>query len=612
MSKRTRVDSADLEHSITSSISTTKRARRTDATLTFKPIKTASQAAAAAVDADPPFAQLLAAQTSTVANPTLGDCVVYWMRMSDLRITDNRALSRASERAQQKGIPLVVVFIFSPQDYIAHDRSARRIDFMLRNLQSLKRSFEILNIPFYTTTMHKRTAIPSKMVSLLVFLGCMNLFANIEHEVDELRRDIKICDLAKLEGIQVNFIHDKCVVEPGIVLTKQQKAYTVYSPYQRSWLATLNDNIPYYLEDCPLPKANPESIRASEKLCSLFHTSVPESLSGFELSNTDRETMTITWPAGEIVANEILVRFLRTKARPSQLGIADPLAPGAVDSRTESRISCYHKARDRVDLDSTSRMSAYLAAGVLSARQCVRATMLILHVNKVDGSSTSGIGRWIQEIAWRDFYTNIIAYFPRTSMGRPFLEKFSTVLWENHQSPGKLNEVKDITDANATADSDGETLRRWKAGQTGVPIVDAAMRCINKMGWVHNRARMISAMYLTKDLMIDWRVGERYFMEMLVDGDLASNNGGWQWCASTGVDPCPYFRIFNPYTQSEKTDPTGEFIKEWVPELQHLKIPELYHPSTVTAKKQGYPMPIVDHKLARERALRRYKNPGQA
>jgi deoxyribodipyrimidine photo-lyase len=192
--------------------------------------------------------------------------------------------------------------------------------------------------------------------------------------------------------------------------------------------------------------------------------------------------------------------------------------------------------------------------------------MKLTGAKKVDGSTSGGIGRWVQELAWRDFYTGIIAHFPRVSMGRPYSEKYSEVVWENHQAP-----MGSAINRAGREDVDGESFRRWKEGLTGVPIVDAAMRCVHEMGWVHNRARMIAAMYLTKDLMIDWRVGERvrgpvpyiwpstdlyassqYFMQNLIDGDLASNNGGWQWCASTGVDPCPYFRIFNPHTQSSK------------------------------------------------------------
>lgn len=147
-----------------------------------------------------------------------------------------------------------------------------------------------------------------------------------------------------------------------------------------------------------------------------------------------------------------------------------------------------------------TQTSVYLSSGVISVRECVRLTLQTFDMKKVDGSRQSGIGRWIQEIAWRDFYTNIVASFPRVSMGRPFVEKYSKVIWENHEVP---------QESGVEQGKDAAAVNRWKEGRTGVPIVDAAMRCINEMGWIHNRARMISAMYLTKDLMIDWRVGER-------------------------------------------------------------------------------------------------------
>ena len=209
---------------------------------------------------------------------------------------------------------------------------------------------------------------------------------------------------------------------------------------------------------------------------------------------------------------------MTTKARSSQLAAVNPLSSGSEDGNSkDSRITKYAQDRDYADRDTTSRLrsvmsisrylrynhisSAYLSSGVISVRACLRAAMLKSNSANVEGSGVSGVGRWIQEIAWRDFYTGILASFPRVSMGRPYLEKFSSVVWEKHQ----------VTEGPVVGRSnqDGENLQRWKAGRTGVPIVDATMRCINEMGWVHNRARMITAMYLTKDLMIDWRVGER-------------------------------------------------------------------------------------------------------
>jgi deoxyribodipyrimidine photo-lyase len=199
------------------------------------------------------------------------------------------------------------------------------------------------------------------------------------------------------------------------------------------------------------------------------------------------------------------------------MGAANPLSPNAQDGATHNRIHKYHQTRDKMDKDTTSRLrfasnhlfhsgikspcSVYLSSGVISVRECIRQTMRLTGSKKVDGNTSAGIGRWIQELAWRDFYTGILAHYPRVSMGRPYLEKLSKVVWENHQMP------QDSAGGHENCDS--ENLKRWKEGKTGVPIVDASMRCLNEMGWVHNRARMITAMYLTKDLMIDWRLGER-------------------------------------------------------------------------------------------------------
>lgn len=575
-----------------------KRARMTKA---FHPIKIASQEASAAADAKTPFSLLASALARRLQSPRKGGCVVYWMRMSDLRTVDNIALNRASKQAQQDDIPLIVLFVISPQDYIAHDRSARRVDFTLRNLALLRATFSKLDIPLYARIEASRKTVPSSVLSFCETYGATSLFGNIEYEVDELRRDIEICRLAVSKGVQTNFFHNKCVVEPGVIVTKQKKPYAVYSPYQRQWVITINADIPYYLEDHPSPTPNNESIRSSDLFGPLFDVPVPTVIEGFELDDADRAIMEKVWPVGEEVAAEVLQRFLTTKARSSQLGAVNALSSGSEVGK-DSRITRYAQDRDYADRDTTSRLSAYLSSGVISVRACLRAAMLKSNIVKIEGSGVSGVGRWIQEIAWRDFYTGILASFPRVSMGRPYLEKFSTVVWENHRASAGP--------AVGNNNQDSESLQRWKAGQTGVPIVDAAMRCMNEMGWVHNRARMITAMYLTKDLMFDWRVGERYFMEKLIDGDLASNNGGWQWCASTGVDSCPYFRIFNPYTQSLKADPSGHFIRHWVPELGQLRGPDIHNPSATVAKRLGYPLPIIPHNEARERALRRFKNPG--
>ena len=196
---------------------------------------------------------------------------------------------------------------------------------------------------------------------------------------------------------------------------------------------------------------------------------------------------------------------------------------------------------------------------------------------------------WIAEVAWRDFYKHVLSYWPHVCMSKPFKPEYSNIEWEY----------------------DADNFRKWTEGKTGFPIVDAGMRQLLHIGHMHNRCRMIVASFLAKDLMIDWRMGERWFMEHLVDGDFASNNGGWGFSASCGVDPQPYFRIFNPLLQSEKFDSDGAYIRKWVPELQHVEGKAIHDPygrgAAEIARKNGYPEPVVDHKKSRDRALARYK-----
>ncbi|EIW82091.1 hypothetical protein CONPUDRAFT_53990 [Coniophora puteana RWD-64-598 SS2] len=559
-------------------------------TSTFNPRKIATPESGAAAQQNLPYIQLVDELKQPVKNPKKGRSVVHWMRMCDLRLVDNRALSRASIEAKENNIPLVILFVVSPQDYIAHDRSARRIDFTLRNLEVLKTSLNEMNIPLYAITHSPRTSLPERVISFVQSVDATCLFANMEYEVDELRRDIKVCQLAKTNNIKTTFFHDKCIAEPGLCMTKDGRAYTVYSPYQRLWSTIVNGNLDTYMREAPPIAANSAEVMKDPTLSPLFEQPIPEFVGGFKLETNNKDVMTRVWPAGHDAAKEVVLsRFLRTKARASQLGEVDPLLEGAEESDRKSRLKEYGNARDRVDKDTTSRLSAYLAAGVISPRECVRATMELQKAGKVDTSRENGIGRWVQEIAWRDFYVSVLAYYPRVSMGRPFQEKMANVVWENNE----------------------EHLKAWQEGKTGVPIVDAAMRQLNSMGWMHNRMRMTVAMFLSKDLMLDWRLGERYFMQNLIDGDLASNNGGWQWSASTGVDPAPYFRLFNPYNQSTKGDPNGEYIRHFVPELKNVWGPDIHNPPAKLAEKLGYPLPIVKHHEVRERALRRYKNPGK-
>ena len=241
----------------------------------------------------------------------------------------------------------------------------------------------------------------------------------------------------------------------------------------------------------------------------------------------------------------------------------------------------YHVDRDRPAVAGTSRLSPYLRFGAISVRECVRAGLALA---AAESAAEEGVRTWIDELVWREFYHAILDAYPRVLDGA-FREGCDALEW----------------------DDDADRLQAWQAGMTGYPIVDAGMRELAATGWMHNRVRMIVASFLTKDLHIDWRAGERWFMRRLVDGDPASNNGGWQWAASTGADAQPYFRIFNPTTQGERFDPGGEYVRRWVPELEGLPDKAVHRPWTVPLESRAYPAPIVDHSRERAVALARFR-----
>ncbi len=241
----------------------------------------------------------------------------------------------------------------------------------------------------------------------------------------------------------------------------------------------------------------------------------------------------------------------------------------------------YGERRDYPGIDGTSGLSVHLRHGTVSIRECVRAAL---------NHPSKGAEKWFNELIWREFYHMILANFPHV-VESSFREEYSSLKW-----PGKE-----------------EHFAAWCEGRTGYPIVDAAMRCINATGWMHNRLRTVCASFLTKDLLVDWRQGEAYFAEKLLDFELASNNGGWQWAASVGVDAQPYFRIFNPILQSRKFDPGGDFIREWVPELKDYSSKTIHFPAEASPMEQisagceistDYPEPVVDHKVQKELAVR--------
>ncbi|MGC9520687.1 MAG: cryptochrome/photolyase family protein [Anaerolineae bacterium] len=259
---------------------------------------------------------------------------------------------------------------------------------------------------------------------------------------------------------------------------------------------------------------------------------------------------------------------------------------------TEEGIEQYAARRDRTDLNGTSGLSPFLRFGMLSAR---RAAVAALEAKAAAESEKArqGAQTWLDELIWREFYISILFHFPGVRE-HSFRETYRDVKWEN----------------------DPDAFAAWQEGRTGYPIVDAAMHQLQATGWMHNRARMIVAAFLTKDLLIDWRWGEKHFIQHLIDGDPAANNGGWQWSAGTGTDAAPYFRIFNPVLQGERHDPHGDYIRRWVPALEKVPKKYIHEPWTMPEEAQeesgcrighDYPAPIVDHQEARERALAAYR-----
>ena len=263
------------------------------------------------------------------------------------------------------------------------------------------------------------------------------------------------------------------------------------------------------------------------------------------------------WPAGEAAALARLEHFV------------------------SQDLSGYAESRDHPESDGSSRLSPYLAIGNLSVRQCLQA------VQRSAGVDGRGAASWLNELCWRDFYRHILAAFPRVCRHQAFLRATDALPWRH----------------------DAVDFARWCEGRTGFPIVDAGLRQLREQAWMHNRLRMICASFLAKDMFIDWRWGERHFMRHLLDADIAANNGGWQWCASTGNDAVPYFRVFNPVLQSRRFDPQGDFIRRYVPELASLDARSIHAPDAAMLRARGidYPPPMLDHAQARTRVIAHFR-----
>jgi len=359
-------------------------------------------------------------------------------------------------------------------------------------------------------------------------------------------------DNAVAASLPLTLVAGTMLYPPEQLLKADGTPYNVYTPFMRLWKSQ--------------PAPSPFDILPAPEQISTPHDIRSENFPGLP-----QDSRHPGFPAGEAEAARRLSAF------------ADgPDAP----------VYLYSENRDRPDLNSTSQLSPYLRFGLISTRQAVVSAQAAIQSAKT-AEHRKGAETWLNELIWREFYQYILYHYPHARR-EAFRPQYRELRW-----------VNDETDYEA-----------WKHGQTGYPIVDAAMRQLAQSGWMHNRTRMITASFLVKNLMVDWRCGEAWFMQNLLDGDPAANNGGWQWTAGTGTDAAPYFRIFNPVTQSKKFDPNGEYIRRWLPELRHVPDKFIHTPwemDTVVQSESGciigqdYPYPIIDLKFSRQRALDLYK-----
>ncbi|MBP5073722.1 deoxyribodipyrimidine photo-lyase [Pseudomonas chlororaphis] len=467
---------------------------------------------------------------------------LIWLR-SDLRLHDNTALSAATQRG-----PTVAVYLLSPRQWQAHDDAPCKVDFWLRNLEQLSGDLARLNIPMLIREAPSWELAPQVLLQLCRELAIEALHVNEEYGTHESRRDTAVANLLKSHSVNFHSYLDQLLFRPGSVLTKSGCYFQVFSQFRKVCYNRLHSALP--------PRLAIPGVQAALRIKADV---VPRQVEGFPTPTSHLQAL---WPAGETAAQQRLAHF------------------------AEAQLDHYQAERDFPAKPGTSQLSPYLAAGVLSPRQCLHAT---LQNNRGEFASGSpGAVTWINELLWREFYKHILVGYPRVSRHRAFRPETEAVAW------------RDAPDE----------LAAWQQARTGLPIIDAAMRQLLETGWMHNRLRMIVAMFLTKNLLIDWRLGERFFMRHLIDGDLAANNGGWQWSSSTGTDSVPYFRIFNPLSQSQRFDSQGTFIRHWLPELAGLNEKDIHNPDAMGGLfgVAGYPPPMVDLSMSRERALAAFKN----
>ena len=410
----------------------------------------------------------------------------------------------------------------------------RRVEFIHDTLASLAAELEAAGGHLIVRHDVAETAIPA----LAAELAADAVFANHDYEPAAIARDAAVARRLRAAGRELRTFKDQVVFERDEVLTQAGQPFSVFTPYKRAWLRKLE----------------------ADSAVLAPWTVAPRSLAGAR-------------PAGHFAPGRSTLPALEEmgfqRSNLHQLGIGN--GP-ALFQDFLGRIADYGAARDYPALKGPSYLSLHLRFGTVSVRHLVRTVMSMA----ARGAAGEGGAVWLSELIWREFYMQILYHHPHVVQGA-FKPAYDRIEWDT--GPG--------ADALFAA---------WCEGRTGYPLVDAAMLQLNRTGYMHNRLRMVTASFLCKDLGIDWRRGEAYFALRLNDFDLAANNGGWQWASSSGCDAQPYFRIFNPVTQSQKFDPEGKFIKRYLPQLAGLTAQEIHQPR----------QPVVDHDEARKRTLQRY------
>ncbi len=474
---------------------------------------------------------------------------LMWFRR-DLRVDDNAALFEALRRCRQ----VHCVFLFDSEILDLLPRADRRVDFIRESLVELDESLRALSgetgaglIVCQGTAIDRLPALANEVHAEAVFVAH-------DYEPQAIARDAKVRGALSELGISMHTFKDQVVFERREVLTKTGTPFGVFTPYKNAWLALLRAG------EMPVHDVSAHTCSLAPR--PIGHRKPVPSLNEIGFLPTNLKELQI--PIGSSGARQLFGEFFE-------------------------RMDQYHATRDFPSVKGPSYLSVHLRFGTVSVRKLAATAM----AKSVQGSAGAAV--WLSELIWRDFYFSILANFPHVATGA-FKPAYDAIAWEHGKHAKAL-------------------FSAWCEGRTGYPLVDAGMAQINQTGYMHNRLRMVTGSFLVKDLGIDWRWGEGYFAEKLNDFDLSANNGGWQWVSSSGCDAQPYFRIFNPSSQSEKFDAQGKFIRRYLPVLaalptEDLHAPWLASPSVLRAAGvelgKNYPLPIVDHALARAKTLSRY------